>query len=178
MATGALNAQSVWIYGEDDSEATFSALLNKLGTSVSSNMKGRIAQVVHNTYSISTASATSTYIDTGLSATITPTKADSQIIAIVNQAGIVKNSSNDTFINLRLNRGATVLRQIESAGLAFLPVPSFIGIAGVGINFVETAGSTTARTYKTMFMSATNLATVNVQFLGSTSSITLLEVTA
>lgn len=35
MATGALDANGIWQYGEDDSEATFSALLNKLGSSVS-----------------------------------------------------------------------------------------------------------------------------------------------
>jgi hypothetical protein len=35
MATGSLDVNGVWIYGEDDSEATFSGLLNKLGDSVS-----------------------------------------------------------------------------------------------------------------------------------------------
>lgn len=35
MATGALDANGVWIYGEDDSELTFSALLNKGMESVS-----------------------------------------------------------------------------------------------------------------------------------------------
>lgn len=35
MATGSLDANGIWIYGEDDSETTFSGLLNKLGDSVS-----------------------------------------------------------------------------------------------------------------------------------------------
>lgn len=35
MATGANDAQGIWQYGEDDSNATFSALLNRLGTSTS-----------------------------------------------------------------------------------------------------------------------------------------------
>lgn len=35
MATGALDANGIWIYGEDDSEPTFSELLNKLGESTS-----------------------------------------------------------------------------------------------------------------------------------------------
>lgn len=35
MATGSLDANGIWIYGEDDSEATFSGLLNKLGDSTS-----------------------------------------------------------------------------------------------------------------------------------------------
>lgn len=35
MATGALDANGIWQYGEDDSETTFSVLLNKLGGSTS-----------------------------------------------------------------------------------------------------------------------------------------------
>jgi hypothetical protein len=35
MATGALDANGIWQYGEDDSETTASALLNKLGSSTS-----------------------------------------------------------------------------------------------------------------------------------------------
>lgn len=35
MATGALDANGIWQYGEDDSETTFSGLLNKLASSTS-----------------------------------------------------------------------------------------------------------------------------------------------
>lgn len=38
MATGALDANGIWQYGEDDSETTFSALLNKLGGSTSTTV--------------------------------------------------------------------------------------------------------------------------------------------
>lgn len=45
MATGANDAQGIWQYGEDDSNATFSALLNRLGTSTSTQFgvdRGRL----------------------------------------------------------------------------------------------------------------------------------------
>lgn len=38
MATGALDANGIWQFGEDDSETTFSALLNKLGGSTSTTV--------------------------------------------------------------------------------------------------------------------------------------------
>lgn len=38
MATGAPGSNGVWLYGEDDSEATFSALLNKAGTTVNTQL--------------------------------------------------------------------------------------------------------------------------------------------
>lgn len=43
MATGSLDANGIWIYGEDDSETTFSGLLNKLGDSVSDKFTGGLA---------------------------------------------------------------------------------------------------------------------------------------
>jgi hypothetical protein len=180
MATGALNAQGVWIYGEDDSETTFSALLNKLGTSVSNNMKGRIAQVVHGFTSTGVSSATGTYINTGLSATITPTSATSRIIVLVEQNGIFRNGTAHTFLGLRLMRDSTQLRQVDTyAATTLTPVLAEIGVGGIGINHVETSGSTTARTYRTMFASANGQPTVNVQFANAaTSTITLIEVTA
>ena len=48
MATGAPGSNGVWLYGEDDSEATFSALLNKAGTTVNTQLgvdRGRITAV-------------------------------------------------------------------------------------------------------------------------------------
>ena len=40
MATGSLDANGIWLYGEDDSEPTSSALLNKLGNSISDKFDG------------------------------------------------------------------------------------------------------------------------------------------
>ena len=40
MATGSLDANGIWLYGEDDSEPTASALLNKLGNSISDKFDG------------------------------------------------------------------------------------------------------------------------------------------
>ena len=41
MATGSLDANGIWQYGEDDSEATASALLNKLASSTSDEIGAR-----------------------------------------------------------------------------------------------------------------------------------------
>lgn len=38
MATGAADANGIWIYGEDDTESTHSALLNKLASSTSTKI--------------------------------------------------------------------------------------------------------------------------------------------
>lgn len=48
MATGAPGTQGIWQYGEDDSEATFSALLNKVASTTNTQIgvdRGRISSL-------------------------------------------------------------------------------------------------------------------------------------
>lgn len=91
MATGALDANGIWQYGEDDSNTTFSALLNRLGSSTSTQIakalySGRVIQTVVTTKSTTfSASTLNVWTDvTGLSATITPRFSTSKILVIVN----------------------------------------------------------------------------------------------
>lgn len=60
MATGALDANGIWQYGEDDSEPTFSGLLNKLGDSVSDKFTGGLLPVSNGGTGATTAAAAKT----------------------------------------------------------------------------------------------------------------------
>ncbi len=118
MATGALDTNGIWQYGEDDSNTTFSALLNRLGTSIGSNMKGRIAQVVSVQYGTITTNSTTTYVATGLTATITPTKASSKILVFAVTNGIYReqfSANGSAWVRLMRN-GSTVLSEIANMG--------------------------------------------------------------
>lgn len=176
MATGSLNAQGVWIYGEDDSETTFSALLNKLGTSVSADMKGRIAQIVFATYSTQTVSSTSTFVTTGLTANITPTKANSKIIVLVSQNGVSKFNNTTSAVDLRLMRGATALSNF-GIGNALISVATDLFLGSSSVVYVDSPGTTSAVTYSTQFRNPANIAAAFVQRSGAESTITLIEVT-
>ena len=78
-------------------------------TKVQSEMAGagQVLQVVNATYATEVGNSTSTYADTGLTATITPLFATSKILVLVNQNGLNKQI-NDTNVQVRLLRGATV----------------------------------------------------------------------
>jgi hypothetical protein len=79
------------------------------------NMRGafRILQVVQGTTSTAATNATSTYADTGLTATITPQSSSSKILVLVNQVGGDKNVLNtQNAIALRLMRGASQIALI------------------------------------------------------------------
>jgi hypothetical protein len=176
MATGSLNAQGVWIYGEDDSETTFSGLLNKLGTSVSTNLKGRIAQVVYASTNSQVNNSTGAAAATGLSGSITPTKSTSRIIVLVNQNGIGKTSQSNTGMNLSFNKSTTQLARVGE-NLLYGPLNDF-NTGSASYIHTEIAGTTSSINYNTTFWATGAAGTVNVQRDGSRSTMMIIEVTA
>ena len=141
---------------------------------------GKVLQVVSATYSTATASSSSTATDTGLTATITPTSATSTILVLVNQNGCNKGT-NDTYLRLSLLRGATVISNFERLG-GYNGTGADNSIGSCSVSYVDSPATTSATTYKTQFLSATNQASVSVQAssggIGSMSTIVLLEIGA
>ena len=137
---------------------------------------GAVLQVVSNTYSTIQTTSSSTFTDTGLTATITPTSSSSKILVIINQCGVRKDTG-DTGVGLRLLRGASVILKFEdSAGNTNSGAQNFIG--SVSTSYVDSPGVTSATTYKTQFNSQANLANARVQVFDAetASTIILLEI--
>ena len=150
-----------------------------LGVKWAAPAGGKILQVVSATYSTETTSSSSTFADTGLSATITPSSASSTILVLVSHNGIGKFSGN-TQAQFRLLRGATTILNFESfAGHTANTDANFIG--GVSAAYVDSPATTSATTYKTQFNSQANIGTVKIQdnnSPGSAATIVLMEVGA
>ena len=139
------------------------------------NRAGNILQVVNATYSTTVSSSSSTYADTGLTATITPTSASSKILVLVNQTGLGKVNSH--YLGLRLVRNATTLFTIENeVGYTASVLNQRVG--GSGTCYLDSPNTTSATAYKTQFNSIDNGGTVYVNINNVTSTITLLEVAA
>ena len=134
---------------------------------------GTVLQVVNATYSTSATNSTTTYADTGLTATITPTSATSKILVLVNQSGV----NNDT-----INSGTSV--QLLRTSTSLVVFASFFGFGGNGVVmgasacYLDSPATTSATTYKTQFKRAGGSNTAFVQDNSSTSTITLLEIAA
>ena len=137
---------------------------------------GKVLQVVSATYSTEAQNNTSTYADTGLTATITPTSATSTILVLVHQTGIKMNTSS---VQIRLVRGASALITLEHQA-AFSAGGSVTQntVAGTGCAYVDSPATTSATTYKTQFNSVDNTSYARVQQDGSSSTITLMEIGA
>lgn len=137
--------------------------------------KGKVVQIVAATTSTGVSNSTSTYADTNLTATITPTSASNKVLVVVQQTGLYKTGT-DTSIALKLLRGSTDLAVFEQvAGLTGSTVS--VAVGGSGVVYLDSPATTSATTYKTQFKSVANSASVAVQVNNSVSSILLVEVT-
>jgi hypothetical protein len=139
---------------------------------------GSVLQVVQAAYASGVANSTSTYADTNLSATITPSSSTSKILVIVTHNGVSKNTGNaNSAVNLRLLNGSTVLS-------TFAKLVGYTGTNGynvgfsIGVNYLDFPATTSAVTYKTQFANDANAASVEVNANGAISYMTLMEIAA
>lgn len=190
MATGAPDVNGIWQYGEDDSNATFSALLNRLGSSTSTQiaadrtrlttleLPGRVVQVVNGITGTQVQTSTNAWVDTTLTATITPKYASSKILVLVSQNGMMKSADNHyNAINLVLVRNGSIIAGASNLGNTY----SNLNLTGISASFsyMDAPATTSAVTYKTSFNNGANASYIRVQNENSSNStITLIEVKA
>ena len=135
----------------------------------------KVLQVVQGSTATAVSNSTSTYADTGLTATITPLFNTSKILVMVAQCGVRKSSADaSNRVSLQLLRSATVL-DVFAASYAF--TTTAINFDGeVSINYLDSPATTSATTYKTQFQNPNNTASVSVQVGTETSTIILMEI--
>lgn len=137
---------------------------------------GKVLQVVYASYSTGTINATTSYADTGLSGTITPSSTSSKVLIAVAQAGVFKEQGNaGQGVDLKLLRGSTDL--VVFAQYAGYTNSSIRNVVCCSCFYLDSPATTSATTYKTQF--AAKVATAgaaSVQAYGDTSTMILIEV--
>ena len=136
---------------------------------------GKLLQLVSAVYSTSATNNTSTYADTGLSLSITPTLNTSKILVLVTQQ-VTKSSGNaSSGVNMKLLRGATDLQTT----LVLLKTGTAIENVGYYAHtYLDSPATTSATTYKTQFANQANVSAVFAQENNNPSTITLMEIGA
>ena len=145
---------------------------------------GKVLQVVQATYSTSTANATTTFADTGLSLSITPTSATSKVLVFVNQYSLILRDATEQGHALKIFRGATEIFATGTGGGG-----SYIYVAGstsseigarVPLTYLDSPATTSATTYKTQGrpLYSTSSGQVVFQHSSQPSVITLMEIGA
>lgn len=139
---------------------------------------GKVLQVVNAIYTTATTSTTSAFADTGLTASITPTSATSQVLVFVT-IPVYKDTTN-TNAEFKVFRAATEIATLSNIG--YTATSGAVGVA-TSINYLDSPATTSATIYKVQFASAGggSRIVINDTRVGSvvnSSSITLMEIGA
>jgi hypothetical protein len=145
---------------------------------------GKVLQVVQATYSTQTVITSTSYTDSGLSATITPSSATSKVLILVNQ-NLLANRAATTFDGaVDLRRGNTSIYLQEYAnGLSAAVQGAFSDIqlrTYHNATYLDSPATTSATTYKTMgkLATAANGAQLVFQQNSAIGTMILLEIGA
>jgi len=141
---------------------------------------GHVVQVVSAETNSQVQNTTTSYIDTGLTATITPTSASSKILILVSQAFTLLSSpdtNNQKQANLVITDGSNTILFGGSGYDQFRVKEQFAFAWQANLQTTHSPSTTSAITYKTRLkqMFGTNLI-VSTQYNNNPSSITLMEI--
>jgi hypothetical protein len=139
---------------------------------------GKVLQVVQTVYSTDTTTTSTTFVDTGLSATITPSSASSKILAVASLSMGSDEIGSQVYAQSHYNlvRGATQIYE-PSAHIVYVPgAGNLVGLGVIGgFSYLDSPATTSATTYKIQFRGTTHTsATINNN--DNDSSLILMEI--
>jgi hypothetical protein len=140
---------------------------------------GKVLQVVSASITTSTTIATTSYTDTGLTATITPTAATSKILVLISNHFYWSRTGTEANVTTQLLRDATAIGNISGDkiwGFYNAGTTSMEGRNTYPTNFLDSPATTSATTYKIQAFTQSGTSTTWNNGFGST--ITLMEIGA
>ena len=140
----------------------------------------KVLQVVQSTFNTAVSTASSTFSDVGLAASITPKFATSKILVMVTLSQCGKANTN-TSLKLRLLRGSTVIAYMADI-IGYTDTVTNNIASSAAINYLDSPATTSATTYKVQFgnQAGTGSVEIGVTFGGGVgvSTMTLMEIAA
>lgn len=119
---------------------------------------GKFLSISETTYSTQTTIASTTFTDTGLTASITPSSATSKVWVICQQYSTTNRASSTNNGSWRLFRDATVINTIdEFNSSSFAGVTNFVNQEVVTVMYLDSPATTSSTTYKTQAKAGTTL---------------------
>jgi len=133
---------------------------------------GAIVQMVQATDGTNLSSSSTSYVDTGLTASITPSSTSNKVLVLVSMGAFGADVAGSAGAAIKLLRDSTDL--IIHSSMGAHPTITYIYTAGTSFSYLDSPASTSSLTYKTQFKSngGENFVTDNA----STATITLLEI--
>jgi len=138
---------------------------------------GGIIQTVNTTFGTSLSGTVASRADTGLSLTITPTSSSNKILVLVDLADVAKygGSGTGSYARFWLMRGSTDLVRFGGQ-IGYSGDTSTNSGSTVSTNYLDSPATTSAVTYKIQWQNPAGAGTVEMNASGTTSTMTLMEV--
>ena len=149
------------------------AITKLIADSLGTGVGGKVLQVVSGTTSTNVTINANSYIDTGLTGSITPSSTSNKVLVLVHQP--IGKTAHNTWSDIKLFRDSTQIALFASVGYNAASQANYIGM-GVGCSFIDTPSSTSSLTYKTQFRNVTASGSIYAQVDSGLSSITLMEI--
>ena len=124
------------------------SILNSSGRKIL-NQTGSVLQVVNATFSPYTSTSSTSPVDTGLTASITPSSTSSKILAFASINGVERGNNNVT-ARFLLVRNSTTILSFENAIFSGAPTGGF-SWANTSTTYLDSPATTSATTYKVQF---------------------------
>lgn len=140
---------------------------------------GSVLQVVNAQTTTDTTTSGTTYVDTTLTATITPKFATSKILVLLNQNGLGRSAGGNAgdAIALILIRNSTTLATPTVYSTYTGGAVNAYGFVST-LSYLDSPATTSATTYKTQFKNDVVGGPIYVNRNNSISTITLMEIAA
>ena len=140
---------------------------------------GKVLQVVQANYSTMVSTSSSSYVDTGLTATITPTSSTSTILVIVSQQAAQYGTASIAYPQFIIARNGTTIANTAKIGVGRSDtVTQFQFGCVMPFNYLDSPATTSAVTYKTQMKNNPSYGGTLYAQDGGVSNITLMEIAA
>ena len=137
---------------------------------------GTVVQVVFGSISTQASTTSTSFVDTGLTATITPTSSSNKILVLVNQRVYAQT---DCRASVALYRGGSDVSPVADITRYGLHDSSSVGGGDFfTLSYLDSPSSTSAQVYKTVVKRQAGSASIFVQIDDDLSTITLMEIVA
>jgi len=147
---------------------------------------GKVLQVIQATTSTSTNTTGTTYANTTLSGTITPSATDSNVLLLISQTmDTSSNATQNTEVALKVVQTIGVTDTDIYANTSFMKLNADYGAFGYAqtrgtyaVNVLDSPNTTSAVTYKTMFKNNLSNSSATAQIGNQPSHMILIEIGA
>jgi hypothetical protein len=143
-------------------------------TALPAGVGGKVLQVVYASTTTEKVVSSATFVDSGLSASITPSATSSKVLVICEVASCGKASSNTRVVLKLLKGGSDLITFAQEVGESGNTNTNKVG--NTGTSYLDSPNTTSATTYKVQMNSGAGTSYGQTGGSGAVSTMTLMEI--